>query len=1497
MLTSLSSLSQYAGTLEKRRSVLGPSSQPNLELKASLEMYDSRLNVLREQLRSSVDVKLKGSGAGAGVTGATGAPAGLGGVGALAAAGGDTIPAVKAAAKNARGDACNDTTKTSKSSIVDRLVTATGQGCKEVLEGSLVASGAGRTKSGTFWKTRPFKQEQVKSSCTLKLKHKTSENVTIRVTFAPGKSVPAALVFEHAPKATAEFKRVGMVALKKKSVTQTKHVFHLGNGARVDRFLRVSCVGLIGDAKNRLHAVSYLMVSGEEAADGAETETEDSGLSDSLVSEGVYKEDGAEFRVSMECGDLEGTLAEAGGRKALGVKNAQRVQDAKTTQKTQTTPRASVSRQSSVSVWERLSNYKPSDNKSVPQPTMFVPGASSAAVAPTAAAGAPASVQSAQSGKTRTPPPPPALRRSLLSKERCQFVDGVLGSFGVGGLEAAEMVKNVVFGNSSMVSTLSQERIDDLIECLPSAEERRLFRSLDRLSLAGAREAEYFMAELAAIDNLAAKVETKWFFADFDARAAVVQDASNLISSACREIQGCSKLHLAIRIILSECSETLQGAKLLDATLLQELKRVAYNAQGSLLHFVAAKLSEAAGSMKVPNLARDLPSCAPASQVALGDVKAELDLLMDGVDEASMAWRADEPAAATIEKRLDAAQSKLASTEAIVTETEADFLECAINSGLDPESIKDSEELFRALLDFSDDLNNAHLENKCIGFLTKSKTAEEVKRAAKKQVVEGRENQKQQIKVNERRQSMASSAGRDSIELMPSPGVATATASTTVSIGGNSPSPTVPSVGAAVPTAGPTNSPQPGPSAPLPAPSPSPLSSRVSVEQLMQSARKSKAPTVSLADREDADTESEASGVADELSTPVRNLLRSSRALIDSFDLRKVNSVSPIKYVRDDENDEADDGLPAAGAAEPAGVPQRGLDDACGVDDVDDDHLCEISSPRMDFESDEAREVQKSAEVTAESSAAEEIQPDEDAATDRPVPAASGTSNARQPTADDIASSIDLGLAAKLLSNADKVKASRSRTSGSSALRRSAHRLPTPQSLRMSQVPVLGSRGRSSRSQMHNDGVSGMSGMSGMTGARAGTARLAQSPRRTPGGYSGEYQLVSKSRSRTEHEDFDNLEGLENLQVSDSPGLTPEQTKAVQALGEVIRQSLPTFSSIEADKQSGLRIDCNLDLDKILSTIILNAGNTPTGPLARGVRGGNETLFDGEAAEELRRDELQHGRRRRANRKALLEPIVPAPLGMGVSVSNTVSKGISPQTLARSLQSSMRASTSVPAYSVSGQTGLGLHANQRSVKGSIHMPNAVENAAGHDEDNRNNHDDAGATHVAVPAQSNLRASKTSRGVSPEDFATQSYSKAVSKDYSKAPAWKEDAVARSDEKFNAKPVFMAGPSNGSLDHASAGVGAEAHALARARASASASAAAPTGAMAHMASINAAPLARPEMISEEDLDAIPTPHHGYNVHDDDDTYGLSPLVGGDDSMAKERLGLWGLRDDWE
>ena len=1408
----------------KRRSVLGRSSAVNEQgskrtdgLKEQLASYDARLALLRDQLRSSVDVTLRGSAAGA-------AEAGERGLAGLGIPADDMIPAVSSgvpveSSRNAPVRKMEGGSRSgAKKSVVERLVTATGQGCKEVLEGSLAANG---TKSGCMWKTRAFKQEQVKSSCTLKLQHKKSENITIRVTFAPGKSVPAALVFEHAPKATAAFKRVGMVALKKKSVSQTKHVFHLGNGAVVDRFLRVTCVGLIGDTRNKLHAVSYLLVSGDRAeVEGGEgggdndeaAETSVSVVSGQSVSEGVYKGDEAEFRVSLECGELEGTLAES-GQKALGVQNAQSVRKVDSNPRKKATASGA---QSSVSVWERLSNYKPADKGTgPPQPKLRVPEMSA--------------TSSRMEKPSQAPPLPPAPLPSLLSSERVEFVEGVLSSFGIGGMEAAELVKNVVFGSSSFVSSLAQDQVDGLVECLPTTEERKLFRSLDHVP--GANEAEYFMAELAAIDNLAAKVETKWFLADFDARVCVVQDASNLISTACHEIQGCSKLHLAIRIILSECSETLLGVKLLDVTLLKELKGVAYNEQGSLLHFVAAKLSEAAGTVKVPNLARDIPSCAPATQVTLSDVKAELELLTDGVDEASLAWRADEPAASMVRSRLDTAQSKLSSTEAIVTETEADFLECAINSGLDPASVKSSEELFQALLDFSDDLNNAHLENKCIGFLTKSKTVDQEVQASKPKA-------KQQLKVNSRRspRTMAQQS-TTSVPRLVSEMSGQWAATPAASVGASD----VPSFDVNVSLGNSALSASPETRRGAGTGSQTPLASRVSVEQLMHSAQKTMPSRASVLSTDCDDITEATSAVeeehlppaSEELSTPVRNLLRSSRALIDSFDLRNVSNVSPIKYVRGSitiegetaahDEQRMDEQRPEEEPRPLAEVPMAGPSGA------DDDHLCEMSSPREDMGASQSlgAPVQKAETV-------EEIQPDEEAADiceeaqSEPI----AGSQRKTLTPEQVAASIDLSLASKLLMNAEKVRASRS--SGSSALMKST-RLATPRSLRTSQVPVLGSRGRSSISrhrtqEYHNSGVESHFITPGRTGQAVDVGRS---------------QMVARQDAAIQSPHSD---------------LTPKQAEAVQALGEVIRQSMPSFASLEADEQCGLHLEAqNLDLDKILSTIILNAGNTPTGPLARGVRGGNESLFGGEGAEALRRHEQMHGNR--AHRKALLEPIVPAPLGMGVSVSNTVSKGISPQTLARSLQSSMRASVSVPMHS-----GLTYdQAKRRSVKGSVQFPKGTTTAAIEiAPDNRTPVDHFGVTR----SQTGVRDSKVSRD------GAKSYSKAVSKDYSKAPAWKDEPINRSEDGLlNPKPVFMARPTvniDDIRDRSLNGLGLS---------------------------------AKPEL-APEDLEDIPTPHHGFDIRDDDDdgACGLSPLgfsgegEDQDSLMAKDRVAnLWGMRWD--
>jgi hypothetical protein len=140
-----------------------------------------------------------------------------------------------------------------------------------------------------------------------------------------------------------------------------------------------------------------------------------------------------------------------------------------------------------------------------------------------------------------------------------------------------------------------------------------------------------------------------------------------------------------------------------------------------------------------------------------------------------------------------------------------------------------------------------------------------------------------------------------------------------------------------------------------------------------------------------------------------------------------------------------------------------------------------------------------------------------------------------------------------------------------------------------------------------------------------------------------------------------------------------------RALAEQLRRSLPGLPGVPSDTLPALPLanspSLGLNLDQIMAAIISNAGNTPTGPLARGVRGGDASIFDAAAMEILRaaaevRAAEQAGAASdgvpQAERKALLEPIVPAPLGMGVRVSETVAHGISPTTLRQGLEAHLR---------------------------------------------------------------------------------------------------------------------------------------------------------------------------------------------------------------------------------
>lgn len=176
------------------------------------------------------------------------------------------------------------------------------------------------------------------------------------------------------------------------------------------------------------------------------------------------------------------------------------------------------------------------------------------------------------------------------------------------------------------------------------------------------------------------------------------------------------------------------------------------------------------------------------------------------------------------------------------------------------------------------------------------------------------------------------------------------------------------------------------------------------------------------------------------------------------------------------------------------------------------------------------------------------------------------------------------------------------------------------------------------------------------------------------GGITQEYDEGVESQGAGEEDIAQGDEEREDVRAS-----IEGQAAAVlrAALAAEMRRSLPGLPGVPADALPGLPLGLSpLNIDAFMAAVIANAGNTPTGPLARGVRQGDQHLFDDAAAEALR--EAARARSRADpnphQRKALLEPIVPAPLGMGVRASETVAQGISPSTLRHSLEAHLAAS-------------------------------------------------------------------------------------------------------------------------------------------------------------------------------------------------------------------------------
>ena len=144
-------------------------------------------------------------------------------------------------------------------SIVRSIITATGQGCKDIL----AAGTAVGVSKNACWTTRAHKTAHLESSATLMLKYRRQSDLVIRIAFADSATVPKSIKFSHAPSASSAFESLGEVKLRDRSLQQLRHLFRLGGPTGVQRYVRLELKGhLSSNTGASLHKVAHLLVTG-----------------------------------------------------------------------------------------------------------------------------------------------------------------------------------------------------------------------------------------------------------------------------------------------------------------------------------------------------------------------------------------------------------------------------------------------------------------------------------------------------------------------------------------------------------------------------------------------------------------------------------------------------------------------------------------------------------------------------------------------------------------------------------------------------------------------------------------------------------------------------------------------------------------------------------------------------------------------------------------------------------------------------------------------------------------------------------------------------------------------------------------------------------------------------------------------------------------------------------------------------------------------------------
>lgn len=275
--------------------------------------------------------------------------------------------------------------------------------------------------------------------------------------------------------------------------------------------------------------------------------------------------------------------------------------------------------------------------------------------------------------------------------------------------------KNNSSNNSLSGRVLGLEELESILPCMPTEDERRLLVKYEG-NMEGLTPCERFMLSVLPVPALQARLQAIVFLHSFDSRAAAVGEAAGSVTAACTEVRESSLLRSILKAALTignflnagNRAGSAAGFQVDTLLKLRDIKSTASRSK-TLLHFLAREISRQ--NPGCISLASELPTCRVASRIALGDLRAELDALAEGIEAAHRAGRDGGADVMHLDELLSVATERLAGVNTSVVEADAAFMELRSFLNSKPSTMDEPAAFFTLLATFCTQLDVAHAEN------------------------------------------------------------------------------------------------------------------------------------------------------------------------------------------------------------------------------------------------------------------------------------------------------------------------------------------------------------------------------------------------------------------------------------------------------------------------------------------------------------------------------------------------------------------------------------------------------------------------------------------------------------------------------------------------------------------------------------------------------------------------------------------------------------------